>query len=252
MNNLNSVTVTEITDIFTVFSPKGRRAAINNRYCYGLSFCRDGQITYTHNGKQYISDKNHAVILPQGQSYTLSGDKTGSFPVIDFKCTELLCDTIAVLPVENAESYIKDYEQMNALSFFEGNRLKILGIFYGMLHSLHSCSNAGDILAPAVKYIENNYQDPSLNNATLAQQCALSEIYFRQLFTKKYKSGPKQFIIDIRINKAKQLLSEGFFRISVIADKCGFSNPYHFCRTFKQKTGITPTEYMKQNIICKI
>ena len=64
---------------------------------------------------------------------------------------------------------------------------------------------------------------------------------------KTYGISPKQYIIDTRMNMAKQMLSEGSFKINAISEKCGFTNPYHFCRLFKEKTGLTPTEYMKQN-----
>jgi AraC-like DNA-binding protein len=40
--------------------------------------------------------------------------------------------------------------------------------------------------------------------------------------------------------------------IGAVAGLCGFSNQFHFCRLFKEKTGLTPTEYMKQNRIYKI
>ena len=73
---LSNITITDIKETFTVFSPKGRFEKIQNRKAYALSFCDKGQITYTHNGNEIISDKNHAIILPQGQSYTLFGDKT--------------------------------------------------------------------------------------------------------------------------------------------------------------------------------
>ena len=86
----------------------------------------------------------------------------------------------------------------------------------------------------------------------LAEKCGISEVYFRRLFTEQYKVTPKQYIIDLRINKAKQLLTDGIFKIGAISESCGFSNPYHFCRVFKEKTGLTPTEFMKQNKILKI
>ena len=54
-------------------------------------------------------------------------------------------------------------------------------------------------------------------------------------------------ILDIRIGKAKQLLADGTQKISAVSEACGFSNPYHFCRAFKQRTGLTPSQYMQQN-----
>ena len=252
MDTLKNITVTNIINIITVHSSKGRYEKITNRRFFGLSFCIDGQITYTHKGKNYVSDKNHAVILPQGQSYTLFGNKKGVFPVINFTCSEHLCDTFTVIPIENAESFIKDFEQMKSLAFFDGNRSKIFSIFYNILHKLHTQNNTSSILAPALKYIESNYSSPNLSNALLAKECAVSEVYFRKLFTQSYKITPKQFILDIRISKAKQMLSEGILKINAISEKCGFSSKYHFCRIFKSRTGLTPTEYLKQNELKKI
>ena len=249
---LSNIIITNIKEIFTVFSPKGRFAKIENRKSFGLSFCTDGQITYTHNGKKIISDKNHAVILPGGQTYTLYGDKTGNFPVINFVCADALCNTVVSLPIQNTEAYIKDFEKLRSLSLFDGNRAEMMSVFYHILHRLSAQSPSCKVIMPAIKYLENNYQNPNLTNAELAEQCKISEIYFRRIFTRYYHATPRQFLIDIRINKAKQLLSEGALKINAVALKCGFSNQYHFCRVFKEKTGLTPTEYMNQNRIYKI
>ena len=48
---------------------------------------------------------------------------------------------------------------------------------------------------------------------------------------------------------AKQLLSEGQKKISAIAEECGFSSTYHFCRSFKERVGTTPSEFRSQNTI---
>ena len=249
---LNNITITDIKDIFTVFSPKGRVVKIENRASFGLSFCIDGQITYSHNGNEIISDKNHAVILPQGQTYTLYGDKTGSFPVINFTCEESLCNTVLSIPIQNTETYIKDFEKLRSMSLFDGNRAEMMSVFYHILHSMSVQNSSCNIIMPAIKYLENNYHNPNLTNAKLAEQCKISEIYFRRLFKRYCNMTPRQFLIDFRISKSKQLLSEGALKINAVAAKCGFSNQYHFDRVFKERTGLTPTEYMKHNNIYKI
>ena len=252
MNTLYKTTVTDIKGLFTVSSPRGRKEEIRNRNNYGLSFCAEGRITYEMNGKQAVSDENHAVILPKGQSYSLRGDKTGKFPVINFDCKEFLCDEVISLPIQKSDTYVKDFEKMKALSLFEENRAKMMSVFYNMLHRLSTESSVHNVILPAIRYIESNYQNPKLSNAELAEKCNISEVYFRKIFTETYKTTPKQFIVDIRINKAKQLLSDGFLNIGAVAEECGFSNQYHFCRLFKEKTGFTPTEYTKRNRIYKI
>ena len=252
MNTLYKTTVTDIKGLFTVLSPKGRKVTIKIRKSYGLSFCVEGQITYEMNGKQAVSDQYHAVILPKGQGYSLRGDKTGKFPVINFDCKEFLCDEVISLPIQNPDTYIKDFEKMKALSLFEENRAKMMSVFYNILHRLSTEGSVHNAILPAVKYIEVNYQNPRLSNAELAEQCNISEVYFRKLFTEAYKTTPKQFVVDVRINKAKQLLSDGILNIAAVSEECGFSNQYHFCRLFKEKTGFTPTEYTKRNRIYKI
>lgn len=243
---LKNAVITDIVGVCTVYSPKGRAVKMKNRESYGLSLCIDGQITYTHRGRDYVSDKDHAVILPKGQDYSLKGDKTGSFPVINFQCGELLCDRIEVIRIHNSESLIKDYEEIKRLALYEGNRMKMMSIFYGMLHKLSSENESSELL-PALKYIYNNFHLPELTNALLAEKCGFSEVYFRKLFVKQMGLSPRQFIIDIRIQKAKQLLSEGALKIWAVSEACGFSSSYHFCRIFKERAGMTPSEYRELN-----
>jgi AraC-like DNA-binding protein len=244
--NVDNITVTDIENICTVTATKGTCFSLSNRESYGLSFCISGQITYFVDGDELVSDRNCAIILPKGKSYSLRHDKNNIFPLINFQCDGLLCDRHTIIPIDNVEPFLKDYEKMLHLSLFEGNRLQILSLLYGMLHRLVSGNTSG-ILAPAIKYIESNYSSPTLCNEDIASQCHISEVYLRKLFTEKYGMSPKQFIIDIRINKAKQLLGEGHMKISAIAEQCGFSSPYHFCRTFKSHTGYTPSEYLQNN-----
>ena len=86
-----------------------------------------------------------------------------------------------------------------------------------------------------------------MTNEILAKECNISEIYLRKLFDKHLNTTPKQYILEIRLQKAKQMLSENTLKISAISKKCGFSSANNFWRFFKTKTGITPVEYAKQN-----
>ena len=252
MDKLKSVVITKIANIITVYSPKGRFEKINNRSYYGMSFCNEGQITYSHNGKKFVSDNKHIIILPEGQSYTLKGDKTGVFPVINFKCNETLTDTFLLFSVEKNEEFISGFETMKKLILFPENHTKVMSIFYDMIHTIISENSLCKTIAPAIKYIEENYKSENISNKILADICNISEVYLRKLFKKHLKTTPKQYISDIRLQKAKLLLSEGVLKINAISEECGFQSSYNFCRFFKEKTGITPTEYMKKNINYKI
>ncbi len=252
MENLKNIVVTEINGAITVYSPRGKAEKISDRKYYGLSFCDEGQITYTHNDKKIISDNKHIVILPKGQSYTLKGDKTGTFAVINFTCLKPLCDTFLLLPSENNEILLKDFEAIKKLILFPEKHAKVMSIFYNMIDNIVSEECPCKAIAPAVRYIQKNYKNTNLSNTVLAKECNMSEIYLRKLFNKHLKTTPKQYISEIRLQKAKQLLSEGNLKINSISEECGFQSSYNFCRFFKVKTGLTPTDYMKQNKSSKI
>lgn len=249
--DLKNIVITKILEACTVYSPNGRSEQMQNRKSYALTLCVNGQITYVQNGIKYISQPNTAVILPKGGNYLIRGDKAGFFPVINFECFEFLCDTIMVIPIQNAEQFIADFEEIKKLICFEGNHARIFSIFYGMLHRLSS-DKLPTLLENAIRVIGNEYGNPTLTNAQIANACQISEVYLRKLFSQYLATSPKQYIIDLRLQRAKQLLSEGALNVMNISESCGFSNPYHFCRIFKRHTGVTPSEYRKENIIYRI
>ena len=250
--NLTDIVVTDVLETYTVFSKKGGQEEIINRKSYGLSFCLGGQITYTHKHKHYIAHEGLVVILPQGQNYHIQRDKTGTFPVINFTCDKFFCDDFIVMPIKNIEEIMRDFNRITSLLFFGGNRAKVMSLFYKIINNLCAYTATNPLLAPAIKYIEKNFSDPTLNNLTLAEQCRISEVYFRKQFIKQYNTSPKQFILNLRISRAKLLLSEGTHKINAISEMCGFSSVYHFSREFKLKEGVSPTEYMRNNRIYKI
>jgi len=244
VTDIKNLILTDIQEIITIHSEKGRKVTMKNRQYYGLSFCRSGKITYTHKDKKFISDKTCAVFLPKGKDYSLYGNEEGLFPLINFECEGFDMDTFILIPLTNPESYLKDFEKMKKLSVFSNNNLKMKSIFYDILSRLFSEGITDEsILSPAIRYIQNNYSDTSINNRHLASICNVSEVYFRRLFKEQLNTTPKQYILEIRIKRAKMLLENDNLSVTAIAEKCGFSSVYHFCRAFKKLTGITATEF---------
>lgn len=246
--DLSRAVICDVVGVGKVHSPQGRRAEMENRLFYGLSLCIDGQITYTQNGKEYVSDKYSAVLLPRGGNYSLRGDKTGDFPVINFSMIEPLCEEITVFEIRDPQLLLHLYEEMERIWVNKSYRARLISLFYEMLHEISLQSDSRE-LGGALRYIYENYCSPDITNARLAQECRISEVYFRRLFLRRFNSTPKQFIIDLRIQRAKQLLCEGNSKIWAIAESCGFASSYHFCRLFKQHTGLTPGEYREKNRI---
>lgn len=252
MNFWNQVTVTDIGEVFAVPVSKGHIRKMINRKCYGISFCESGKIIYHHNGKEFLSDRNHAVFLPQGESYQLLDRENGLFPVINFFCTPEFCHReIVSIEIPSVEGFLRDYDTLSRLILFRGDesRAKAMAILYDILGRLAACgseSRERHLLEPAIAYLEEHLADPELSNLVLAQQAHISEAYFRRLFQAVYGISPGRYIQDIRMRRARELLSGSSPAVSAVAEQCGFSSVYHFSRAFRQFTGYSPTEYHRR------
>ena len=186
------------------------------------------------------------MLLPKNAAYKLFGDKEGLFPVINFDCADLNVDTVTVLPIKDFTKYIKDFNLLSNCFIHNNKKLKQFEIFYGILGNLDS-EQVNSPLDATISYIQEHLSDDTLSNNFLAQKMGISEVYLRKLFISHLGITPKQYILDLRIKTAQQLLISTSKSITEISEKCGFTSVYHFCRIFKLKTSFTPTEYISKN-----
>ena len=244
MISLHNATITDIQKPFIVSSPKGKKHNVIQRRYFAISLCMSGRITYTMNEKKYISDPNHVVILPKGGTYMLFGEEDGLFPVVNFESDNLDLHEIAVFPIYNPKSALKKFENLNSLFLYNKSNFQKFSQFYSLLNNLFPEEPTNNpLIRPVLQYIQDHIDNPELSNVELAKQVSISEVYLRKLFSTHLNMTPKQYILDLRIRKAQQLLVDTEYTVTTISEMCGFSSLYHFCRAFHNKTGMTPTEY---------
>lgn len=93
----------------------------------------------------------------------------------------------------------------------------------------------------------NSREKQSVNE--YARLCNMSTCWFIHCFRAYTGTTPQQYITDIRICKAKELLSSSSFNITEIASIVGYDNPFYFSRIFKKSTGVAPKNYDRGNKI---
>ena len=81
--------------------------------------------------------------------------------------------------------------------------------------------------------------------AQLAAHAGYSPDHFARVFASVLGRGPQQFIVQARIDRARQLLAESGLSVGQISDALGYESLFFFCRQFKQKTGLTPSQYRR-------
>ena len=84
--------------------------------------------------------------------------------------------------------------------------------------------------------------------AELAKRLNISKSYVQKLYKEHFGISYIDDLLEARIRMAKQLLTTTDLRINEVAASCGYQNATHFMRQFKEKTGLSPTEYKKKEI----
>lgn len=129
------------------------------------------------------------------------------------------------------------------------------------LETIQSRLSAGgttDVPAPAAKEKERDespirqavrYIQEALPGEVTLQEIAakvhLNPSYLSQLFKQQMKMNFIDYVLEQRMELAKQLLSRTTLRISEIAERVGYSDLAYFSNTYKRMTGMTPSEYRK-------
>jgi len=101
-------------------------------------------------------------------------------------------------------------------------------------------------IRPGIQLLE---QDTDLNLSQIAAKCGVSDCYFRRLFQQYSGESPMKFRQRLRIERAKQLLlSDEQYTVSEVAQELGFSDVYHFSKTFKKYCGESPRKYIHKQL----
>lgn len=102
------------------------------------------------------------------------------------------------------------------------------------------------IVSDTKAYIEKHYSNPSLSRSLIAEHLSVNASYLSDVFKTETKIGLSEYITQVRINKAKRLLTENTISIQEIAKAVGCNSLQYFYQLFKKETGITPAEYQKR------
>lgn len=126
-----------------------------------------------------------------------------------------------------------------------------------MVHTLRTHSNLASrspetpaTIAPGrlrkvVDYMREHLED-DVSLAQLAEVGRLSLSRFSHAFRLAMGQPPYRFLLDLRLEKARELLEQRELSILDVGLRCGFSQPSHFASTFRKATGLTPREWRQE------
>ena len=99
-----------------------------------------------------------------------------------------------------------------------------------------------------IKYINQNVAyDITLKD--IAKSLGYSQSYLSQLFRRIIKKSFTDYLIDLRISTAKQMMANKNITLNCIAAELGFSSQQYFTKLFRMRTGFTPSQYRKSVLL---
>lgn len=104
----------------------------------------------------------------------------------------------------------------------------------------------GDMIRQAKEYIEHNFASPTLSLSDVAAQVNLSPSHFSTVFSQETGQTFKEYLTDLRIARAKELLRTTVLRSFEVADQIGYNDPHYFSFVFRKTTGLSPKEFRLQ------
>lgn len=252
-SDLSNLIISNVVSVNNIFSTTGKSSERKNRTYWAILIKYEGETIYSFNGKQLKSNIENVAILPKGSYYNWICTKQGRYIIVEFDAN-LKSENIIILPTQKSEYILKLFKDLEKAWTLKHPfyKLKSINLIYNIITTLLEQSNnylpfdKKEKIRPALDYIAENY-NKHITNDDLADLLGISTVYFRKLFTNAIGMSPITYIQNLRIDKAKEMLKSDYSKISLIAEEVGYSNIYHFSKTFKQVTGYSPTEYAKNN-----
>lgn len=101
-----------------------------------------------------------------------------------------------------------------------------------------------------LRYIQNfaNDYERQLDIAQMALEYGMSPQKFRSYFKSLTSKTPKEYLIEHKIERAKELLATGRYQVGEVAYMLGYDDVFYFSRLFKRKTGKSPKGYLGERL----
>lgn len=235
-------------------SPVGVSVQHPNRKRWSVALKQQGKTYYTVGGQDILSDAHHPVLLPGGCSYSWKCVEPGDCIMIEFEAAQRRTEILSFdFSDENFFSNEFDKVRLALRKPTPDGQLEAMSRLYAILQHLVKSATKDyvpkgkrQLLQPALRYISEHYDIATITNQQLAQLCGISTVYFRKCFTGVYGVSPIRYLHDLRIQRAKDILSGDYGSIAQVAEAVGYGSVYHFSKMFRQYTGLSPSQYAKE------
>jgi AraC-like DNA-binding protein len=224
-----------------------------------LTYIIQGAARYTVDGKIIELQEGDLLVLPEGsvrRAITFPDRLMQCFSV-DFKLKTIGNRELPPpLPVKSHPGRHEDIIHLfHELSFTHVNKqpgynIRSSGLFLQILHRFmeiiifKTSSYTGDHrISKVISFIKAHYSE-HITIKMMAELVHLNPTYFGGLFRQIIGKSFNQYLIHTRVTHAEYMLNSGEYKVSDVAEQCGFTDVSHFTKQFKMIKGFPPSHCM--------
>lgn len=110
-------------------------------------------------------------------------------------------------------------------------------------------SKPNQLAGLACAYIQEHYSDPELSLHTIAEHLFVNASYLSKLFKQALQTSVSEYVIETRMNLAKDLLDQtSGDKVATVAKRVGYTDPFYFSKSFKKWFGLSPSAYVDRGL----
>lgn len=231
---------------------------------YEIEFCAFGEFTATVNGYTFPGKRGTLIFYTPNDIHAYRNCRNADILNISFNLSylndavnPLLCENSFVITLSESNLewlssiHQKMFEERNS-SYYSLSRnimnllVNLFLIYISRYRGNTEYTPTADksFVEKALKYIFLHYRE-DITISTIAQAVYVSEEHLCREFKKEIGINPKQYITNLRLEYAKNMMLSSTLTLSDIALKSGFHNPTSFSRAFHKHYGIHPNKFRK-------
>lgn len=250
----------------------GHRFGPNKRVSYVLHMVKEGKGVFEIEKKRYTLGPGDAFLIPPETEawYEADIEEPWTYMWVGFtgmkaqKCVEgagfsAKNPVIRVECIEELNGYIDQMLEAHQLSYAdELKRNGLLMMFFAKLIEEYGkqASGLGARMHPypggvyvrhAMEYMAANYSRKIIINE-LADFIGVNRSYLTSSFKKALGCSPQEYLVNLRMEKARALLKDTDMQIGMIAGAVGYTDQLAFSKAFKQHNGMSPRAYREEEM----
>ncbi|MBQ9806002.1 MAG: helix-turn-helix domain-containing protein [Clostridia bacterium] len=230
----------------------------HGRVDYHILYIAEGSCACLYEGTEAILTKGMFVVYPPGkkQRYSYAKGIPGTSFWIHFSGAgaKRLLETLGICGGIFRSPFEKDikscfekmiyHHSLNTKRSLVAAQGELIGLFSLLAKENGEQHDAAysEAVAMILKFIHSNWQK-QISVADVAQRICLSESRTAHLFKEAIGKAIHQYITDLRISTAKELLTSTSLGISEISEMVGFQDALYFSRAFKAQTSLSPKAF---------